>query len=73
MHALLIMFAATAMQAAPADAQTNKSEVKCRWEATQSNGIPTKVCMTAQQRKQRTAYTQQQIRENQQRSFTINN
>jgi len=73
MHALLIMFAATAMQAAPAESQANKSEVKCRWEAAQSNGIPVKVCMTAEQRKLRTTYTQQQIRENQARSFTVNN
>ena len=73
MHVLLALFAAAAVQAAPSDAQTSKSEVKCRWEAAQSNGIPIKVCMTAQQRKLRTAYTQQQIRESQQRSFTTNN
>lgn len=67
MHALIALFAAAAVQSAPAD------QVKCKWEATQSNGIPTKVCMTAKQRKERTAYMQQQIRETQARSYTVNN
>jgi hypothetical protein len=69
MHALIALFAAAAVQAAPA--QT--AEVKCRWEAAQSNGIPVKICMTDKERKQRTSYTQQQIRENQQRSYTFGN
>jgi murein endopeptidase len=72
MHALIALFAAAAVQSAPAD--VNKTEkVTCRWEAAQSNGIPVKVCMTAHQRKMRTSYTQQQIRESQQRSYTSNN
>jgi hypothetical protein len=73
MHALLALFAAAAMQAAPADAHASKdTTVKCHWEAAQSNGIPTKVCMTAHERKMRTSYTQQQIRESQARSYTHN-
>ena len=67
MHALIALFAAAAVQSAPAD------QVKCKWEAAQSNGIPVKVCMTEKQRKKRTCYTQQQIRESQARSYTINN
>lgn len=70
MHALIALFAAAAVQAAPA---AHADNVKCRWEAAQSNGIPVKVCMTDKERKQRTSYTQQQIRENQQRSYMINN
>jgi hypothetical protein len=70
MHALLALFAAAAVQGAPVDA--NKDAVVCRWEAAQSNGIPVKVCMTAQQRKMRATYTQQQIRESQARSYTHN-
>jgi hypothetical protein len=68
MHALIALFAAAAAQAGPVQAD----QVKCRWEAAQSNGIPVKVCMTDRERKMRTSYTQQQIRENQQRSFTRN-
>jgi hypothetical protein len=72
MLAFIAMFAATAMQATPADGQAKSDSVKCHWEATQSNGIPTKVCMTSEQRKLRTTYTQQQIRESQARSYTHN-
>jgi hypothetical protein len=68
MHALIALFAAAAMQSAPA----HVDNVKCKWEATQSNGIPTKVCMSTKERKERTTYTQQQIRETQQRSYTHN-
>lgn len=68
MHALIALLAAAAVQSAPAHAD----QVKCKWEATQSNGIPTKVCMSTKERKERTAYTQQQIRETQQRSYTHN-
>lgn len=69
MHALIALFAAAAVQSAPA----HVDQVKCKWEATQSNGIPTKVCMTEKQRKERTSYMQQQIRETQARSYTVNN
>jgi hypothetical protein len=65
MHALIALFAAAAVQSAP-----HADQVKCKWEATQSNGIPIKVCMTNRDRKERTAYMQQQIRESQQRSYT---
>lgn len=68
MHALMALFAAAAVQSAP-----HADQVKCKWEAAQSNGIPVKVCMTEKQRKQRTSYTQQQIRESQARSYTTNN
>jgi hypothetical protein len=74
MHALLALFAAAAVQAAPADTHATKDQtVTCRWEAGQSNGIPVKVCMTPHQRKLRATYMQQQIRENQMRSYTTNN
>lgn len=72
MHALLALFAAAAVQGAPADV-SKADKVTCRWEAAQSNGIPVKVCMTDNQRKARTSYTQQQIRESQQRSYMTNN
>jgi hypothetical protein len=68
MHALIALFAAAAVQAAPAHAD----QVKCKWEPAQSNGIPVKVCMTDKERKLRTSYMQQQIRENQQRSYVKN-
>lgn len=70
MHALIALFAAAAAQGAPAD--VHKDTVTCKWEAAQSNGIPVKVCMTDHQRKMRAAYTQQQIRESQNRSYTHN-
>ena len=72
MHALFALFAAAAVQAAPMDAQTAKSQVVCHWEAGQSNGIPVKVCMTAGQRKLRTTYQQQEIRESQARAYLHN-
>jgi hypothetical protein len=43
--------------------------VICRWRATQQSGIPVQICLTRKQWAMRTAYTQQTIREFQQRSF----
>ena len=71
---LTLIVAAAALQAGAAVAAettaTPASNVLiCRWEATQQSGIPVRLCLTKRQWMQRTAYTQQWIREFQARSY----
>jgi hypothetical protein len=76
MKILTLVIAAAALQAGAAAAETAppkptpvSSNLICRWEASQESGIPIRLCLTRRQWDQRTAYTQQWIREYQARSF----
>jgi hypothetical protein len=74
MKILTLVVAAAALQAGSAFAETPKpipasNTLICRWEASQQSGIPIRLCLTKRQWEQRTAYTQQWIREFQARSF----
>lgn len=70
----IILLAAVALQtgvalAADGAATRVSNPVICRWRATQQSGIPVQICLTRRQWEQRTAQTQQTIREFQARSF----
>jgi hypothetical protein len=78
MKMLTLILAAAALQAGTAFADESAPAPRpkpapntliCRWEASQESGIPIRLCLTRIQWNQRTAYTQQWIREFQARSF----
>lgn len=71
---LTLMVAAAALSAgaavaAEAPVTPASDTLICRWEATQQSGIPVRICLSKRQWMQRTAYTQQWIREFQARSY----
>lgn len=77
MKLTLILLAAAALQTGAAFAAAAgpmpikaSNTLICRWRATQTSGIPVQICLSARQWAAHTAYTQQQIREFQARSFT---
>jgi len=77
MKIALILLAAAALQTGAAMAAPDgpapikaSNTLICRWRATQTSGIPVQICLTPRQWAMHTAYTQQQIREFQARSFT---
>jgi hypothetical protein len=74
MKTTIILLAALALQTGLASAAETVSahasdKLVCRWRATQQSGIPVEICLTRRQWEQRTAQTQQAIREFQARSF----
>ena len=64
-----VSFADETMPAAARKPTPAANTLICRWEATQESGIPVRLCFTRRQWEQRTAYTQQWIREFQARSY----